>query len=90
MESYVHGSKIIKKLLERPESLDIDGHYDHLSDEEQMVAIVDKYLKKYVSVYEPAPDWNDWEAFLRHWEGDMSIHPVVRERIMRKLFNIKR
>ena len=36
------------------------------------------------------PDWNDWEEFLRHWEGDLAIHPVVRERILRKLFNIKR
>jgi hypothetical protein len=38
---------------------------------------------------EKKQDYIEWESFLRHWEGDLAIHPVVRERILRKLFNIK-
>ena len=32
----------------------------------------------------------EWEKFLRDFEGAHAIQPIVRERILRKLFNIKR
>ena len=34
-------------------------------------------------------EYLEWELFLRGFEGSLAIHTVVRERILRKMFNTK-
>ena len=40
-----HARRIVQLLMFRPEALDESGEYDPIKDEDQMIQIVEKYLK---------------------------------------------
>ena len=55
------------------------------SEYAKWISSIEKELQKPVN----REEYLEWELFLRGFEGSLAIHTVVRERILRKMFNTK-